>query len=266
MSTRGAFAPFHYRSIGRDGLRSFSFAQFQTGDVERFLGPVEHIRDEILDNACHVLTVVEAAGQPLGFFVTHPDRQDASCWWLGYLAVLPAACGRGLGRALLGLAIRRLAGIPGCSRIRLLVHPDNQAAMQLYRRFGFAPEGICLRTGELVLSRGIDRGIRIRRSSMCRLSLRRRTAAERSPARVCAVWGTVLPGRAPPVPRRLPNRPPTGTRPRRLQGSFVVRAKRMMALGRDAFSAMPEMPSRRRNSPHTSPGFTCASTHSTSRW
>ena len=199
MSTRGAFSPLQYRSIGRDDLHGFSLAQFQTGDVERFLGPVEHIRHEILDSACHVLTVVEAAGQPLGFFVTHPDRRDASCWWLGYLAVLPAASGQGLGQAMLGLAIRRLAGIPGCATIRLLVHPDNQAATQLYRRFGFAAEGGCLRTGELVLARGIDRGIRIRRSSMCRLSLRRRTAAERSPARICAVWGTVLPGRAPPV-------------------------------------------------------------------
>lgn len=199
MSPCGASAPLHTRCIGRADLRVYPLTQFQTRNVERFLGPVEHIRAEVLGKACHVLTVVEAAGQTLGFFVTHPDRHDASCWWLGYLAVSPGALGRGLGRALVGIALQRLTRIPGCSRIRLLVHPDNQAALRLYGRFGFTAGGVSRRTGELVLVRHVDRGIRIRRRSMRRLTLRRRTAAERSPARICAVWGTVLPGRAPPL-------------------------------------------------------------------
>ena len=198
MTTLGATAPFRYRRIGRADLRTLALAPFQTGDVERFLGPVERIRAEVLDGAAHVLTVVEAAGQPLGFFVTHPDGHDGACWWLGYLAVSPAACGRGLGRAMLASAIRRLARIPGCARIRLLVDPGNAVARRLYAAFGFAEEGLCEQTGELILGRALDRGIRTKRRSMCRLSLRRRTAAERSPARTCAVWGTVLPGRAPP--------------------------------------------------------------------
>ena len=198
MSTPGASAPLRYRRIGRADLRVLPLTPFQTGDVERFLGPIEHIRAEVLDGTAHVLTVVEAAGQPIGFFVTHPDEHDAACWWLGYLAVSTAACGRGLGSAMLASAIRRLARIPGCGRIRLHVDPANQAARRLYAGFGFTSEGPCAKTGELILARVIDRGLRARRRSMSRLSLRRRTAAERSPARICAVWGTVLPGRAPP--------------------------------------------------------------------
>lgn len=200
MLTRGASAPLRYRSVGRPDLCTLALHYFQTVEVERFLGPIERVRAEVRDGAGHVLTVVEAAGQPIGFFVTHPDLHDASCWWLGYLAVSPASCGRGLGRAMLASAIRRLAQIPGCGSIRLLVDPDNLAARRLYASFGFVAGGVSARTGEIILARDIDRGTGTGhgRRSMRRLSLRRRTAAERSPARACAVWGTVLPGRAPP--------------------------------------------------------------------
>ena len=208
MSTRGASAPLRYRSIDRLDLCALSLEPFQGPDAERFIGPIEAIRAEVQRGTCHVLTLAEAeagaeagaGGQALGFFVTHPDRHDAACWWLGYLAVAPLACGRGLGHALLARAIRRLAATPGCSRIRLLVDPGNAVARRLYAGFGFTAVGMHPVTGELVLEREIDRGQQphARRASMRRPSLRRRTAAERSPARSCAVWGTVLPGRAPP--------------------------------------------------------------------
>lgn len=199
MSRRGVSSPILYRQVGRADLRDLPLIPFQTEAIERFLGPVDAIRAEVLDGAVHVLTVAEAGGQPLGFFVTHPDAHDAACWWLGYLAVLPAACGHGLGRAMLASAIRRLARIPGCARIRLLVDPGNAAARRLYAAFGFTAEGVSAATGELVLARQIDRGIRSKRRSLSRPSLRRRTAAERSPSRFRAAWGMVLPGRAPPL-------------------------------------------------------------------
>ncbi len=200
MSTAGASAPLRYRLIGRADLGALSLQPFQTRDVERFLGPVESIRSEVRDGVCHVLTILESAGQPLGFFVTHPDRHDASCWWLGYLAVSPTACGRGLGREMLARAIRRLGQVPGCRRIRLLVDPGNLSARRLYAVFGFEVEGLCRLTGELILARRAS-GAGMSgagRRSMHRLSLRRRTAAERSPARSCAVWGVVAPGQSPP--------------------------------------------------------------------
>ena len=199
MYSRGASAPLRYRRIGRADLRVLPLAPFETHEVERFLGPIERIRAEVMDGASHVLTVVETGGQPLGFFVTHPDRHDAACWWLGYLAVSPAACGRGVGRAMLASAIRRLTQIPGCRRIRLLVDPGNLVARRLYAGFGFEADGVCLLTGEIILSREVDHGRRAGRRTMCRLSLRRRTAAERSPMRICAVWGMVLPGQSPPL-------------------------------------------------------------------
>ena len=112
----------------------------------------------------------------------------------------PISCGRGLGRAMLASAIRRLALIPGCGRIRLLIDPRNLVARQLYASFGFAAEGVSRLIGEFILARAINCGgmVSYGRRSMRWLSLRRRMAAERSPTRVCAVWGTVLPGRSPP--------------------------------------------------------------------
>ena len=102
---------------------------------------------------------------------------------------------------MLASAIRRLALIPGCGRIRPLVDPRNLVARRLYASFGFAAEGVSRLTCEFILARDINCGGMVSHGqrSMRRLSLRRRMAAERSPARVWAVWGTVRPGQAPPT-------------------------------------------------------------------
>jgi len=52
--------------------------------------------------------------------------------------------GRGIGSALLGEAIR-WAGTHGIERIELTVYPHNDAAIALYRRFGFVEEGRLVR-------------------------------------------------------------------------------------------------------------------------
>ena len=54
------------------------------------------------------------------------------------LAVLPEHRGRGIGRLLLE-EIERRARARGSSKLTLEVHATNEAAMRLYRRFGFGP-------------------------------------------------------------------------------------------------------------------------------
>ncbi|PWR20884.1 ribosomal protein S18-alanine N-acetyltransferase [Zavarzinia compransoris] len=56
------------------------------------------------------------------------------------IAVDPAARGRGLGRALLGAGLDRAARA-GAARAFLEVAVDNDAALALYRRAGFAEAG-----------------------------------------------------------------------------------------------------------------------------
>lgn len=48
--------------------------------------------------------------------------------------------GRGIGAALLREAVRWARGV-GVEKLALTVYPDNEAAIALYRRFGFAEEG-----------------------------------------------------------------------------------------------------------------------------
>jgi L-phenylalanine/L-methionine N-acetyltransferase len=48
--------------------------------------------------------------------------------------------GRGIGTALMREAVRWARGV-GVEKLALTVYPDNEAAVALYRRFGFAEEG-----------------------------------------------------------------------------------------------------------------------------
>ncbi|WP_087016969.1 GNAT family N-acetyltransferase [Thaumasiovibrio subtropicus] len=62
--------------------------------------------------------------------------------------------GRGVGSKLLGEAINLAENWMGATRIELTVYTDNQAAIALYKKFGFKIEGespdFALRDGELV--------------------------------------------------------------------------------------------------------------------
>lgn len=57
------------------------------------------------------------------------------------IALVPAARGRGLGPALMRAAIDK-AWAKGLTRIELTVRADNTVAHALYRRLGFADEGL----------------------------------------------------------------------------------------------------------------------------
>jgi len=141
MITPGSRAPLKYRRIGRAETDILFSIPLDPDVTARFLGPLEAVAAAVRQGSAHVLVMAERDGEPLGFYVTHPDPQDGSCWWLGYLAVSTRAQGAGIGRAMLAAVLRRLSGVPGCRRVLLLVDRDNPAAQHLYRRMGFAPSG-----------------------------------------------------------------------------------------------------------------------------
>jgi ribosomal protein S18 acetylase RimI-like enzyme len=64
---------------------------------------------------------------------------DGHRGWINYLAVDPACHRGGIGRLLMTEA-ERILREAGCPKINLLVRAGNAAAMDFYRRIGFAPD------------------------------------------------------------------------------------------------------------------------------
>jgi diamine N-acetyltransferase len=157
LSLRGG-SPLIYRRISRADLAAVELLDLDPDQVARYLGPLSDILDAVRSGPVHSLIGVELAGELIGFYVVHPDRRDASCWWLGWLAIARPHQGFGYGRAILAAVLARLSHIPGCRRIRLLVAADNHGARRLYARQSFEAVGVLASTGELVLEYGLEDG------------------------------------------------------------------------------------------------------------
>ena len=149
MSSPGGLEPLCFRHLGHAGLGGIASLQFE--ETERYLEPLPEIIGAVRRGAAHALVAIEAAGQLAGFYVVHPDRRDRACWWLGWLAIDVRWQGAGIGRRAMDSALERMARIPGCRRVRLLVAPGNQRALTLYRRAGFQVVDTWRATGELVM-------------------------------------------------------------------------------------------------------------------
>lgn len=95
--------------------------------------------------------VAELAGEPVGYVALHPAGTLAShahVRIIDGLAVLPAAQGRGVGRALVKAAVER-ARADGAAKVTLRVLSTNPVARRLYERCGFVVEGVLV--GEFVI-------------------------------------------------------------------------------------------------------------------
>lgn len=82
--------------------------------------------------------VVEQAGAPIGRL--YLDR-GSDRFLLIDIGLLPALCGRGLGRTLLDWVLAE-AGDAGAASVGLHVRPENLAARRLYERCGFEMVGV----------------------------------------------------------------------------------------------------------------------------
>jgi len=86
-----------------------------------------------------VLFVIDVGGEIVGTAGLHGTHAKGVVS-LG-MAILAERRGRGGGRALLEAAIEHARGM-GCHKIELEVWPDNDRAIALYDKFGFAVEGL----------------------------------------------------------------------------------------------------------------------------
>ena len=66
---------------------------------------------------------------------------DGHRGWINYLGVAPEHQRKGLGRALMAEAERRLRAL-GCPKINLQVRTANTAAVEFYHRIGFALDDV----------------------------------------------------------------------------------------------------------------------------
>ena len=140
-----------YRRIGKNHLDLVSHMDLDQAQVEDYLGPLPDILDAVRQGPWHSLVGIQSEDRLVGFYVVHPDRRDTTCWWLGWLILSRSHQGQGLGRGILTRIMARLADIPGCRRMRLIVVPENEGAIALYAKAGFRIVGTLPGTGDLVM-------------------------------------------------------------------------------------------------------------------
>lgn len=98
---------------------------------------VQRMAEPWFDPDGFFLVVPEADDRVVGFHWTkrEPGSDNGEVYVIG---VDPTAGVRGLGTALLGVGLRHLRAA-GATFVDLYVEADNERALALYRRFGFAP-------------------------------------------------------------------------------------------------------------------------------
>lgn len=82
--------------------------------------------------------VAVAAGEVVGTVMAGYDGHRG---WINYLVVASDCRGRGIGRGLMEEAERLLRGL-GCPKINLQVRAGNTAAVEFYRRLGYARDDV----------------------------------------------------------------------------------------------------------------------------
>lgn len=150
LSERG-LAPLTFRRLARHEFDTVTTLEFAAAQIDRFLGPLRDIVAAVRRGPSHQMIGIEEQGTLIGFAAIHPDRRDAACWWLGWFGIDRRRQGGGRGARAVAAIMAELHRLPNCREVRLLVAPDNEGALRLYRRAGFALHGFAHRTGELIM-------------------------------------------------------------------------------------------------------------------
>ena len=79
--------------------------------------------------------------RPVGYGEVNCLNEKERRYWLGHLIIDPEYRGRGLGRELTWLLIRRALDHHAARSVTLVVFPDNHAAIAAYRAAGMSDDG-----------------------------------------------------------------------------------------------------------------------------
>ena len=116
----------------------------RAADRERLREIQAHLREPnpsllsyAVDGPPVVLASTTPDDDPVGYLVAFHDE---TVGYVAEIAVLPENRRQGRARRLLAAAFERLRDA-GCSRVRLTVHPANDAARRLYESVGFEEVG-----------------------------------------------------------------------------------------------------------------------------
>lgn len=139
--------------LERDALKPVPTAPVQVCDyAETFFPAFEALHQAIfprtyytarqivekLDDKHRLLLAIEA-GNVLGY---HFCKRESQSGYIDFIGADPSARGKGLGAALLQAGIAWMFEPAQISMIELTVNANNQAAMRLYQKFGFATKHI----------------------------------------------------------------------------------------------------------------------------
>ncbi len=83
-----------------------------------------------------------ARGALAGYGEVNPLGGRRGEFWLGHLVVASEMRGRGVGRVLTELLLRRAFRTHGARRVTLVVFPENASAIACYRRAGMSFDGV----------------------------------------------------------------------------------------------------------------------------
>lgn len=147
MTTTHTIAP-----LSRRHITAFHEALDAVAREERYLAMPEapaltkvrrFVLDSLRDGAVHFVALQDE--RVLGWCDVRPKSQATMrhCGVLG-MGVVAGHRGQGLGGELLGVTLDA-ALASGMRRVELTVRADNAPAIALYRKFGFATEGVCRR-------------------------------------------------------------------------------------------------------------------------
>ena len=100
-------------------------------------GSLEKYQAALAEGDGWLMTALDEAGIPVGFFAVIRVDYARNALHLGTILVDPARRGQGVGTALLRLALAYARDILGMERATLRVFAHNAAARACYRRAGF---------------------------------------------------------------------------------------------------------------------------------
>ena len=85
--------------------------------------------------------VMEEDGKAVGSMLMRWKDREAGILHFGFIVVNPDARGKGLGYAMLAMALEYAFYLKGAKRVTLHVFADNAAAIRCYERLGFTRTG-----------------------------------------------------------------------------------------------------------------------------